>query len=220
MVPRSRGAEFLESCAQLVAHGDDAAGHGLQVVLPLSKELGVVEDGRSNTGAIQGRVGDFGSLENGQLGANAGDGGAGVRSGAGHKVEASSSLAIEAKVLGETLANDSLKSLLNKVADGGGILGEVARSEALVGTVEEGEMLLLSDNDSQLLPLVEGRVDTGRVMGARVQQDNGTLGSSLDGSLHALKVEAIGLLGEVRVVGNLETDVSKDLLVVSPGRVG
>lgn len=135
-------------------------------------------------------------------------------------MEASSSLAIEAEVLGETLANDGLESLLNKVADGGGILGEVARSEALVGTVEEGEMLLLSDNDSQLLPLVEGRVDTGRVMGARVQQDNRTVGSSLDGSLHALKVQAIGLLGEVRVVGNLEANVSKDLLVVSPGRVG
>lgn len=135
-------------------------------------------------------------------------------------MEAASSLTIQTKVLGEALADNGLESLLDEVTDSSGILGQVTGSKTLVSAVKEGEVLLLSNNDGKFLPLIERRVNSSGVVSARVQQDDGTIGSTLDGGLHTLEIQAIGLLGEVRVVGNAKANISKDLLVVSPGRVG
>ena len=46
----------LELAAKRLAHLLYTARHCTEVVFPLSKELGVVEDGRGDTGAVGGRI--------------------------------------------------------------------------------------------------------------------------------------------------------------------
>lgn len=220
VVPGSRGVESLKLGAQGGAHVLDTVGHGEEVLLPLSKELLVVQDGRDNASSVQRRVGDLNTLKEGELRGDSGDGGFGIRAGAGNEVEAASTLTVETKVLGETLRNDKLEALLDEVANRGSIASKAATGEALVGAVEEGEVVLAADDGGKLLPLLKCRVDTGRVVGARVKENNGTLRRLLDAALHALEVEAASLLVEVRVVGALETDILEDGLVVGPSRVG
>lgn len=220
VVPGARGAELLELGTQDLAHLDDAAGHGAQVVLPLGEQGGVVEDGAGDAGAVQRGVGDLGALQDGELGGDAGGGVGGVGGRGGDEVEAAGALAVEAKVLGEGLGDEELEALLDEVADGPGVAGEVAGGEALVGAVEEGEVVLLAQEGGDLLPLLLGRVDARGVVGAGVEEDDGAVGGGGDGGLHALKVEALCLLGEVGVLGDGEADIAEDLVVVRPRRVG
>jgi len=135
-------------------------------------------------------------------------------------VEASGAFTVETKVLGETLRYDELEPLLDEVADGGVVLHQVARREALVRAVEEGKVVLLSHDVGNLLPLVEGRVDTGGIVGASMEEDDGAILGLHEGLLHAIKVQALGLLMEVRVFGDGDGYIGEDLVVVDPGRVG
>ena len=216
MIPRSRGAELLELSPQRFPHVDDAARHGAEVLLPLSEELGVVEHDRGHLGAVDGRVGDLGALQEGELGGHAGGDGRGVGGRSGNVVEAASAFAVETKVLGEGLGDHKLEAELNKEADGRGIAVEVARSEALVGGIEEGEVALGGHDLGNLAPLGGRSIDTGGIVGAGMEEDNGALGGITKGLLHAVKVEALGLLVEVRVLGDGQTDVAEDLVVVGP----
>lgn len=70
-------------------------------------------------------------------------------------------------------------SLGDEVADGKGIARSVARGETLIGHVEEGEEFLLGDNIGDLGPLGLGGVDTGRVVGTSVKENDGTFGRVL-----------------------------------------
>ena len=100
VVPRAGSLQLLEVLAQRRAHLDDAAGHGAQVTLPLGEQLWVVEDCGSDTGAVRGRVGDLGALQDGELRGDALGGVLGVRAGGGDEVEAAGALAVETEVLG------------------------------------------------------------------------------------------------------------------------
>lgn len=219
VVPGSWSTELLKLGAQSVAHVLDTAGHGGEVLLPLSEQLGVVEDGAGDASAVQGRVGDLGALENSELRSQPVDGSGGLRSGSCDGVEATSTLTVETEVLGEALSDQELEALLDEVADGSSIAREAARSKALVGRVKEGEVLLGPDDLSKLLPLIESRVDSGRVVSAGVEENDGLVRRALDGSLHTLKVQPFGLLVEVRVVGGGKTDIVEDLVVVRPGGI-
>jgi hypothetical protein len=97
-----------------------------------------------------------------------------------------------------------------------GIFVSVARSEALVGHVEEREVALLLDNFGDLLPLLWGRVNTCGVVGAGVQQHDAVVGSGLQVCNHAIEVEADGVLVVVLVLLDLKTRVTEDSLVVGP----
>mgnify|MGYP005989162607 CR=1 FL=1 len=220
VVPGAWRAKLLNLGAQSLAHADDAARHGRQVLFPLGKELGVVENSGSDASAVDGRVGDFGTLEDGQLRGNTANGALSVGTRASHDVEATSTFTIKAEVLGETLSNNKLETLLDKVANSSSITGEVAGCETLVGAVKEGEVLLLADNRGNLLPLVQRRINTSRVVSTCVQQNNGALRSGLDGALHAIEVKATCLLVEVRVLSGGNADIGEDLVVVGPCRVG
>lgn len=81
--------------------------------------------------------------------------------------------------LGETLAESDLVALGDEVADGECITVDVSRGEALVGHVEEGEVALLLDDLGDLLPVLLGWVNTSRVVGTGMQEDNRALGSTL-----------------------------------------
>ena len=135
-------------------------------------------------------------------------------------MEAAGTLAVQAKVLRVRLGDAKLEALLDKVANGPAVGSKVTRCEALVCRVKEGKVLLRLDHLSNLLPLLLGSIDTGRVVGACVQNDNATLGRILQSTDHAIEVEALGLLGEVRVCLVLEADVGEDLEVVGPCGVG
>jgi hypothetical protein len=101
-------------------------------------------------------------------------------------------------------------ALLDKVPDRKGVVVGVARGETLVGHVEEGYVLLVLDEVRQFLPLGVGRVDAGRVVRARVEEDDGALGRGRNVGLHAGKVEADRLLVEVAVLLDLEARVARD----------
>lgn len=107
-------------------------------------------------------------------------------------------------------------ALLDKVADGKGVLVDVATGEALVGHVEEGKVLLLLGDLGELHPLLGGGIDTGRVVSAGVQEEDAALGGGLHVGNHALKVEANGVLVVVAVLLDLEAGVEEDGLVVGP----
>lgn len=65
-----------------------------------------------------------------------------------------------------------------------------------------------------------GWVDACRVVGAGVQKDDGAGGRFLYRGEHAIEVETFGLGGEVGVLGEGETDIGENLLVVGPRGVG
>lgn len=96
------------------------------------------------------------------------------------------------------------------------ILVSVTTGEALVSHVEEGKVSLSLDGLRDLLPLLLGGINTSGVVRASVEQEDAALGSGLDISDHALKVEADGLLVVVAVLLNLQTGVEEDSLVVRP----
>ena len=137
-----------------------------------------------------------------------------------HDREGTNTLTVETHVLRKRLAKDELVAFLNEKADRVGILVGVAGSEALVGHVEEGEVALFLDHRGDLLPLLGGRVDTGRVVRAGVQEHDAVVRSSLEIGDHAIEVKTDGLLVVVLVLLDLETGVGEDSLVVGPAGVG
>lgn len=209
-------AELLEVGAEERAHLDDAASHALDLTEPLLVKSRVVHDGGGDAGTVNGRVGVEGTNEDLDLridtllllGVLANEG------------ESTDTLTVETHVLGETLAKSDVVALLDEVAGSKGILVGVTASKALVGHVEEGEVALLLHDIADLAPLGLGRVDTGGVVSASVEEDDAALGSGLDVGNQTLEVEANGVLVVVAVLGDLETGVGEDGLVVSPAGVG
>mmetsp|Transcript_10598 Transcript_10598/g.25143 ORF Transcript_10598/g.25143 Transcript_10598/m.25143 type:complete len:279 (-) Transcript_10598:30-866(-) len=104
-------------------------------------------------------------------------------------------------------------------AEGGSVLVGVTRGETLVGHVEEDNVVLLLQERADLLPLLDGGVDAGGVVRARVQHEDGAVLGRLDVLAHAgevqavrvLVVVAVGLEGEAGVLGHGE--------MVGPGGV-
>lgn len=80
--------------------------------------------------------------------------------------------------------------------------------------------MTLAHDGSYLFPLLLGGIYTGWVVGAGVQDDDGAGRSFPERSEHAIEIEALGLLGEIRVVFNKEPDIGEDLIVVRPCRTG
>ena len=143
-------------------------------------------------------------------------GGAGRRD----EVKRARALTVQTEVLREGLRDTQLEALLDEVSHRPGVAVQVARGETLVCGIKEGEVPALAHDDGELLPLVLGEVDTGRVVGAGVEEDDGTSRGLADAVQHAIEVEAFRLRIEVGVGGEGETDIGEDLVVVGPGWVG
>lgn len=131
-------------------------------------------------------------------------------------MEAACALAVETKVLGVGLCDEELEALLDEVADGPVVCAEGARSEALVGAVEEGELLPLLHDSCDLLPLFLCRINACGVVCASVEEDNASFRCRFECADQAVKVKTLGLLAEVWVVLDGEVDVGEDLVVVCP----
>lgn len=80
-------------------------------------------------------------------------------------------------------------------------------------------MLLALHHLRNLLPLLLGWVDAGRIVRTGVQEDDGVLRCRLDGRQHAADVERLGLWVEVWVGAEREADISEDLMMVGPGGI-
>ena len=112
-----------------------------------------------------------------------------IWTGAGDKVESASSFSVKTEILGERLGNAELKTFGDKVADSPSIMLEVAGCKTLVCAVEEGEMLLCSYCLCDFLPLILGRIYTGRIVGTSMQKNDAAFWSLLNRRTHAIKVE-------------------------------
>lgn len=71
VAPVVLAAELLEVLLEESTHGDDTVGHTLDLTQPLLVEFGVVENGGSDTGTVNGRVGVEGTDEDLDLGVDA-----------------------------------------------------------------------------------------------------------------------------------------------------
>jgi hypothetical protein len=231
VAPVVLAAELLEVVLEQSAHGDDALGHALDLAQPLLVERGVVKNLRRDAGAVDGRVGVQRADEDLDLGVDAlllvgrlADDGEGTDALAVETLHPVSGLTIIKRasyhVLGEALAQDGSETLLDEVAQRKGVLVSVAAGKALVGHVEEGEVVARLDGLGDLGPLLLGGVDARGVVGAGVEQDDAVLGHALDVGNHALKVEADGVLVVVAVLLDLQARVLEDGIVVRPRGVG
>ena len=72
--------------------------------------------------------------------------------------------------------------------EGKGIRLRVARGETLVGRVEEYVVRALFERRADLTPLLRGGVDPCRIVGTRVEEEDGTAGRLLDVTHHAFEV--------------------------------
>jgi DNA-binding IclR family transcriptional regulator len=89
-----------------------------------------------------------------------------------HDMEGTSTLTIESHNLSERLSDDHLEALVEEVSETVSICIEESGSEALVGSVEEGEKLLLLTDIGDLSPLFLSGVNSSGVMGASVEEHN------------------------------------------------
>ena len=217
MLPRPGSALCLETLSQSLAHIRNTTTHRAQILLPHREQLRIVQHTTGNVGTVRGGVGDLRPLQHGELAGNVARGRCGVGAGCADEMESARALAVETEVLGEGLGDAQLEALFDEVADGPGVADEITGCEALVGAVEEGEVVALAHGHGDVLPLFLGGVDTGRIMSAGMEEDDGTGRGSAQGGDHAIEVEALGLRGEVGVVGEGESDIGEDLVVVGPG---
>lgn len=119
-------------------------------------------------------------------------------------------------VLGETLAQRNVVTLLHEVTRGERITVRVSTGKALVRHVKECKVALLLHDVANLAPLVLSRVNTGRVVRAGVEHDDAVVGGSLDVCNQTLKVETNGVLVVVAVLLHLQTGVLEHSVVVGP----
>lgn len=107
-------------------------------------------------------------------------------------------------------------ALLNKVADGIGVLVSIARGEALIRHIKERKVTAVLDGIGDGAPLLRGWVHTSWVMGAGMEQEDAVLRGVLDVSEETVNVEANSLLVVVTVLLHIEPGVAEDSSMVSP----
>ena len=109
-------------------------------------------------------------------------------------------------------------SFLDEHADRECVFVGVSTGKALVGHVKERVVLLLLHHVADLSPLSFRRVDTGRVVGTSMQQDNAAFRSSFDVGNHTVEVEADSVLVVVPILLDLQPGVLENGIVIGPAR--
>lgn len=220
MIPRAGRALLLQPLPQPSPHLLDTPTHRPQILFPLLEQGRIIQDPACDARTVRRRVGDLRPLQDRQLTRDIGIGPGGVGARCRNEMEGAGALTVQTEVLGEGLRDAQLEPLLDEILDRPRVANEIARREALVRGVEEGEVVALLHDGGDLFPLVLGGIDAGGVVGAGVQEDHGAGGRCLQRGEHAVEVEALCLLVEVGVGGELEADVGEDLVVVRPCWVG
>jgi len=63
VVPLAGGSKLLELGAESLAHLDDTARHGAEVLLPLGEQGRIIKNDGGDAGAVDGWVADLGALQ-------------------------------------------------------------------------------------------------------------------------------------------------------------
>ena len=213
--PVASGTSLLKIFDESLTHGDDSVGHSSAFFVPLGLELGITQDSLDNTSTVERRVGPEGTGSNLQLRDNTGLlflGGTDDRG-------STATFTVETEVLGEGLSKTDLVTLFNEVTDSESITFHIARSETLVGAIEDDTAVVGLDGIRDLLPLFLGGIDTSGVVSTGVEEEGGLGGSRLDSLEDAVHVQVVvGIEVGVLLVGN--TSGVEDTEVVGPGGVG
>ena len=182
VAPLSRSIQSHKSIVQLLTHADNPICHTLYLALPLRVELRRAENGVGDTCSVDGRVGVHRANDNLQLAVNASFL---LRVGA-NEGESTDTLAVETHVLREGLRERNLVTFLDEVADSERVTRGIARGEALVSHVEEGEQFLLLHDVGNLSPLLLSGVHTGWVVCTSVKKDDALFRSILSTNVSIL----------------------------------
>jgi len=188
-------SEGGEASVEGSSHLSHSVGHEDEVGVPHLLELGVTEDNVDNSSSVNWGVGVDGSGD--LLNARVDDVSlSGVSSDDG---EETGSLSVDTEVLGERLEEHDVVGVLLEESEGVGISLEITGGEALVSGIETGEEVLSLNNFENLLPLLLVGVNTGRVVRADVEHDEGVILAVVQVFAETIEVESLGLFVEVSV---------------------
>lgn len=199
MIPRAGSPLRLQTLTQTTTHLLNTTTHSPEILFPLLKKRLVIQDATGNARTVRRRVRNLRPLQNSQLARNMGSCLRSVGAGGRNKMERARPLAVQTEVLGERLRNAEFKPLLDEVPDCPCVADEIARGEALIRGVEEGEVVPFPHDCGDLFPLVLGWVYACWVVRAGVEEDDGARWRCLQRLQHAVEVEAFGLFVEVGV---------------------
>lgn len=126
-------------------------------------------------------------------------------------------LVVQSEVLGERLRAEKFEASFHEVADSESVMNRVTASKSLVGRVEEGEKLFLFNNIGKLNPLFLRRITACWVVGASMENNNGSFGSVLQICTKTFEIDGSGVRIPVAVVVPFcESGTKENLLVVLP----
>lgn len=138
-----------------------------------------------------------------------------------HDSQVTTSFVVKTKVFGETLGAKKLKvSLICKVSDAPGVFVQITGSKPLVGTVKKGEEFLVSHQISNLTPLFLSGIHAGRIVSARMQNNDSAFWSVTQILHHAIKVQAPSILVPIAIFSHfLKSSIFENHVVVAPSRI-
>ena len=122
---------------------------------------------------------------------------------------ATSTLTVEAEVLGEGLEEHNVVGVLREELEREAILFEVTAGKALISTVECSKELLALDDLENFLPLGRCGVNAGWVVSADMEHDERVVLGVVKVFFEALKVEAlccgviVAIVGPVLIADNI-----------------
>jgi len=137
-----------------------------------------------------------------------------------HNVESASTFTVKSHNLSERLSNNHLEASIKEISKTISIGIEETRSETLVGSVKEGEKVVLGTDIGDLGPLSLTGVNTSRVVSTSVEEDNGSRLGFSEIFKHSVDIETLSLGVEVSVLMHGKSSGCEYLVMVSPGRVG
>lgn len=175
VLPVACGAQLLQVGLEVGAHIDDAIGHALDILKPLATQIGAVQNLGSNASTMNRGIRVEGTNENLDLRETA----CGLLFvGTDHTVGAGT-FTIETHVLGKALRETEVVAIGLEDAHGLCIAIDIAGGKALVGHVEERIQFALLEDLRQLTPLLGAGIHSSGIVGAGVQQYNGSFGNFL-----------------------------------------
>jgi hypothetical protein len=212
VLPVALRTEILQVIAKLAPHSDDAIGHVLDLLAPQRAQLRIVQDRGDHTSTVNRRIRVHRANENLQLALENLRTFLRLRD----ERERTDALAVETKVLGKRLANQGSMTISQERIHRSHVTLRIARCEALIRRIEEHEMLAILADLGELLPLLDVRVNAGRVVRASVQQNDRSLGRVGDILSHSLEIETSGRRVVVAILLPCKTCIRSDRNVVGP----
>lgn len=216
VIPVVLVAKGSEAVLESRSHGSHSVGHEDEVLVPHGFELRVSEDDVDNSSSVNRGVRVDGSSD--LLDARVDD--VLLGSVSSDDREETGSLSVDTEVLGERLEEHNVVSVLLEESEGVGISLEVTRGKTLVSGIETGEKVLSLDDFKNGLPLLLARVNTGGVVRAYVEHDEGVVLAVVQVFTETIEIESLGLFVEVSVGLVVVTNELGESSVNGPGLSG